>query len=195
MIFGKAHLKSETGSWLMSGKKSFAAALAIGVFLVFGAMLSGDRAYAQSDRALHIDVPVKLEKASVVFDIGHLVFNGDMPFFLGDMDLLATDLEQWNVKGEVIAVFHGDAAYLVLNDEAFDANRHIQTGHPVRTGNPYKKMIAGLMEQGVQIELCGATAAANHWVNKDLLPGVKVNTNAMVRVIQLEEKGFTLVYE
>jgi len=51
------------------------------------------------------------------------------------------------------------------------------------------------MEQGVQIELCGATATANHWVNKDLLPGVKVNTNAMVRVTELEQKGFTLSYE
>ena len=38
------------------------------------------------------------------------------------------------------------------------------------------------MEQGVQIELCSATAAANHWGNADLLPGVKVNTNAMVSV-------------
>ena len=39
-----------------------------------------------------------------------------MPFFLGDMDLLVTDLKDWNIKGEIIAVFHGDAAYLVLND-------------------------------------------------------------------------------
>ena len=60
---------------------------------------------------------MKLEKANVVFDIGHVVLNGDMPFFLGDMDLLASDLASWNVKGEIIAVFHGDAAYLVLNDE------------------------------------------------------------------------------
>ena len=52
-----------------------------------------------------------------------------------------------------------------------------------------------LMEQGVQIELCGATVAANHWINKDLLPGVKVNTNAMVRVTELEQQGFTLIYE
>jgi intracellular sulfur oxidation DsrE/DsrF family protein len=51
------------------------------------------------------------------------------------------------------------------------------------------------MEQGIQIELCGATAAANHWGNDDLLPGVKVNTNAMVRVTQLEQDGFTLIYE
>jgi hypothetical protein len=31
--------------------------------------------------------------------------------------------------------------------------------------------------------------------NADLLPGAKVNTNAMVRVTQLEQDGFTLIYE
>ena len=152
-------------------------------------------ARGQADQKLQIDVPVKLEKANVVFDIGHLVLNGDMPFFLGDMDLLASDLSDWSVKGQIIAVFHGDAAYVVLNDASYNANRHVQTGHPVQTGNPYGKLIAGLMEQGVQIELCGATAAANHWGNTDLLPGVKVNTNAMVRVTQLEQEGYTLIYE
>jgi intracellular sulfur oxidation DsrE/DsrF family protein len=168
----------------------FAACSLIGFASVYAS-----RACAQAAQKLEIDVPVKLDKAKVVFDIGHLVLNGDMPFFLGDMDLLATDLRDWNVKGEIIAVFHGDAAYLVLNDESYNANRHVQTGHPVHSGNPYAKFLTGLMEQGVQIELCGATAAANHWVNKDLLPGVKVNTNAMVRVTQLEQDGYTLIYE
>jgi intracellular sulfur oxidation DsrE/DsrF family protein len=56
-------------------------------------------------------------------------------------------------------------------------------------------LFAGLMKQGVQIELCGATAAGNHWGNADLLPGVKVDTNAMVRVTQLEQEGYTLIYE
>jgi hypothetical protein len=73
---------------------------------------------AQADRKPHIDVPVKLEKANVVFDIDHLALNGDMPFFLGDMDLLATDLKDSNAIGQVIAVFHGDAAYLVFNNDA-----------------------------------------------------------------------------
>ena len=179
----------------MFTRRSLAVLLVACFFINFGAPYSGDRADAQGDQALRIDIPVKLEKANVVFDIGHLVLNGDMPFFLGDMDLLASDLSDWNVKGEIIAVFHGDAAYLLLNDVSYNANRHVQTGHPVQTGNPYAKLIAGLMEQGVQIELCGATAAANHWVNANLLPGVKVNTNAMVRVTQLEQKGFTLIYE
>ena len=179
----------------MSKVRSLAVLLATAFFISFGATYSIDRAGAQSDHALHIDIPVKLEKANIVFDIGHLVLNGDMPFFIGDMDLLVTNLSDWNVKGEVIAVFHGDAAYLVLNDDAYNTNRHVQTGHPVHTGNPYAKLLTGLMDQGVQIELCGATAAANHWGNADLLPGVKVNTNAMVRVTELEQKGFTMIYE
>jgi intracellular sulfur oxidation DsrE/DsrF family protein len=179
----------------MSKWRSLAVLLAAGLSISFGATYSGGRADAQGNQPLHIDIPVKLEKANVVFDIGHLVLNGDMPFFLGDMDLLASDLSRWNVKGEVIAVFHGDAAYLLLNDESYDANRRVQTGHPVKTGNPYGKLIAGLMEQGIHIELCGATAAANHWGNANLLAGVKVNSNAMVRVTELEQKGFTLIYE
>jgi hypothetical protein len=100
----------------MSKTRSLAALLVAGFFICFGAAYSGDRAEAQGNQPLHIDIPVKLEKANVVFDIGHLVLNGDMPFFLGDMDLLVTDLKDWNIKGEIIAVFHGDAAYLVLND-------------------------------------------------------------------------------
>jgi intracellular sulfur oxidation DsrE/DsrF family protein len=179
----------------MSKRTSLAVLLVTFSFISFAATCIGYRAEAQGNPALHIDIPVKLDKAHVVFDIGHLVINGDMPFFLGDMDLLASDLSDSNVKGEVIAVFHGDAAYLVLNDASYNANRHVQTGHPVQTGNPYAKLIAGLMEQGVQIELCGATAAANHWGNADLLPGVMVNTDAMARVTQLEQKGFTLIYQ
>jgi len=179
----------------MSKRRSLAVLLVTAFFISFGATYSIDRADAQSDHALHIDIPVKLEKANIVFDIGHLVLNGDMPFFIGDMDLLVTNLSDWNVKGEVIAVFHGDAAYLVLNDDAYNANRHVQTGHSVHTGNPYAKLLTGLMDQGVQIELCGATAAANHWGNANLLPGVKVDTNAMVRVTELEQKGFTMIYE
>lgn len=158
-------------------------------FLSFGPSLAGHNASAQGDHALHIDIPVKLEKANVVMDIGHMVMVGDMPFFIGDLHLLAGDLSEWKAQGQIIAVFHGDAAYMVLNDDTYNSNRHVQMG------NPYGKLMAELMKQGVQIELCGATAAGNHWGNADLLPGVKVDTNAMVRVTQLEQQGYTLIYE
>jgi intracellular sulfur oxidation DsrE/DsrF family protein len=149
-------------------------------------------AFAQAppvDQPLHIDIPTKLEKGNVVIDFGHAVLNGDMPFALGDINLLATDFRDWNTKGQIVMIFHGDAAYLILNDETYNSNRH------VATGNPYKGLLNGLMEKGVQLELCGATAKGNHWGNANLLPGVKVNVNAMVRVTQLEQEGYTLIYQ
>jgi intracellular sulfur oxidation DsrE/DsrF family protein len=129
------------------------------------------RGQDRAEQALHIDIPVKLEKANVVVNIGHAVFVGDMPFVIGDLNLLAGDLSDWNVKGQIIAVLHGDAAYFVLNDDAYNVNRH------VKTGNPYGKLLAEWMKEGIQVELCGATAQANHWGNANLIPGVKVNTS------------------
>lgn len=139
--------------------------------------------------ALHIDVPTKLEKAKVVVDFGHLVLNGDSPFALGDINLLATNMHEWNTQGQVIVIFHGDAAFLILNDESYNQNRH------TTTGNRFKEALNGLMQKGVQLELCGATAKGNNWGNANLLPGVKVNVNAMVRLTQLEQEGYTLIYQ
>jgi intracellular sulfur oxidation DsrE/DsrF family protein len=144
---------------------------------------------AAQDQGLHVDIPTKLEKAKVVIDLGHLVFNGDAPFALGDINLLATNLREWNAQAQVIVIFHGDAAYLILNDETYNQNRHASTG------NRFKEALNELTQKGVQLELCGATAKANHWGNANLLPGVKVNVNAMVRLTQLEQDGYTMIYE
>jgi intracellular sulfur oxidation DsrE/DsrF family protein len=154
-----------------------------------GDMSSGATANSQTDQTLRIDIPVKLEKANVAFDVGHAVDVGDMPFALGDMSLLAKDVKDGNAKGQVIAIFHGDAAYIILADAAYNKARH------VTTGNPYAKLVTGLMSQSVQIEMCGATAKANHWVNSDLLQGVKVNTDAMSRLTQLAQQGYSMIYE
>ena len=166
------------------------------------AVWTARNAFAKPDSPLHIDIPVKLEKANVVFDMGHLVMStGDMPFLLGDLNLLANDYKKAGTTGNIVAVFHGDAAYLVLNDNAYNLDRHVlndesyNAGRHVKSGNPYGELIGELMKRGVQIELCGATAVANHWGNADLLPGVKVNTDAMARITQLEQQGYTLIYE
>ncbi len=113
----------------------------------------------------------------------------DEPFALGDLHLLANDFRDWNTKGKIVAVFHADAAYIVLNDDTYNAVRH------VTTGNPCRELLAELTREGVQIELCGATAQGNHWGNSNLLPGVLVNTNAMVRLTQLEQQGYKMIYE
>ena len=158
------------------------------VFMSIGA-IAQDTVDEKSGEMLHIDIPTKLEKANVVIDMGHLVFGGDMPFALGDINLLSKDFRDWNTKGQIVVIFHGDAAYLVLNDDSYNAARR------VGTGNPYKELLTGLMKKGVQLELCGATARGNHWGNANLLPGIKVNVDAMVRLVQLEQEGYAMIYQ
>jgi intracellular sulfur oxidation DsrE/DsrF family protein len=58
-----------------------------------------------------------------------------------------------------------------------------------------KELVADLMKGRVQIELCSATAKIHKWGNADLLPGVKVNTDAMARTTQLVQEGFVKITE
>jgi intracellular sulfur oxidation DsrE/DsrF family protein len=73
---------------------------------------------------------------------------------------------------------------MTLNDASYDRMRNWQQG------NPYKGQIAALIRDGVKIEECAQTMADNHWLNADLLPGVKVTTSANLRIIELVQQGF-----
>jgi len=135
-------------------------------------------------RVIQIDIPVVLEKANVVFNMAHLTFDGDVPVGIKYMKLLAERFKEVGIRGQIIGIFHGDAAYMTLNDKAYNAYRNVSTG------NPYKGLIAELIKQGVQIEECAVSMKSHGWVNEDLLPGVKVNTGAVGRLIQLTQEGY-----
>ena len=100
------------------------------------------------------------------------------------MHLLINRFKKMETKGNIIGIFHGVAAYLALNDNAFNAYCN------VITGNPYKGRIAELLKQGVQIEECSVSMKNHQWGNEDLLPGVKVNNGAVGRLIQLVQEGY-----
>ena len=142
-----------------------------------------------SEKPLHIDIPVQLAQVKVAFSIAALAFEGDLPASIFHLQLITTDVANWNAKAQVIAVFHTNAGHVTLNDVAYNTERMIVTG------NPYKELVADLMKRGVQVELCGATATVHKWGNADLLPGVKVNTDAMARMSQLAQEGFVEITE
>ena len=142
-----------------------------------------------AEKPLHIDIPVKLADVKVVFSVGALAFEGDLPASMFHLQLIENDIADWSAKSQVIAVFHTNAGHVTLHDIAYNADRNIATG------NPYKGLVADLMKRGAQIELCGATAKAHGWGNADLLPGIKVNTDAMARTTQLVQEGFVKISE
>jgi intracellular sulfur oxidation DsrE/DsrF family protein len=142
-----------------------------------------------SEKLLRIDIPVKLAHVKTVFSIGALAFEGDLPASIFHLQLIENDIADWNAKSEVMAVFHTNAGHVTLNDHAYNAERNIATG------NPYKELVTDLMKRGVHIELCGATAKIHNWGNADLLPDVKVNTDAMARTTQLVQEGYVKITE
>ena len=144
---------------------------------------------SHSEKSLHIDIPVKLAEVKTVFSIGALVFEGDLPASIFHMQLIENDASDWKAKTDLVAIFHTNAGHATLHDTAYNADRNIETG------NPYKRLIADLQKRGVRIELCGATAKAHHWGNVDLLPGIKVNLDAMARTTQLVQEGFVKITE
>jgi len=142
-----------------------------------------------SVKPLHIDIPVKLAELKVAFSVAALAFEGDLPASIFHLQLIEKDVAGWNARAQIFAVFHTNAGHVTLNDEAYNAERM------VATGNPYKGLVADLIKRGVQIELCGATAKVHKWGTADLLPGVKVNTDAMARMTQLVQEGFAQMTE
>jgi intracellular sulfur oxidation DsrE/DsrF family protein len=142
-----------------------------------------------SEKPLHIDIPVKLVDLKMVFSIGALQFEGDLPASVFHMQLIEDDIADWNAKSEVVAVFHTNAGHVTLHDGAYNTDRGIATG------NPYRDMVANLTKRGVTVELCGATAKAHNWGNADLLPDIKINTDAMARTAQLVQQGFVKITE
>ena len=141
------------------------------------------------EKALHIDIPVKLAAVKVAFSIASLSFEGDLPASIFHLQLITSDISDWKAKSEVIAVFHTNAGHVTLHDEAYNVDRGILTG------NPYRKLVTDLMEKGVLVELCGATAKVHGWGNADTIPGIKINTDAMARVNQLVQEGFVQIPE
>lgn len=140
-------------------------------------------------QALHIDIPVVMTDLNIVFSIGALAFEGDLPAPLFHLKLITDDIVDWNARSEVAAVFHTNAGHVALHDDAYDRDRNIATG------NPYKSIVADLVTRGVSVELCGATAKAHGWNNADLLPDIQVNTDAMSRISQLVQQGYIQITE
>ena len=132
---------------------------------------------------LQIDAPVSMKASKGAFNMDHPTFAGDQSIGLMYMGLMLKNYAAAKVPVEIVAVYHGMAGYMLLNDEAYNKARK------TTRGNPYKDEIAALQKQGVQFEECAQTARNNGWVNANLLPGVKVNTGANLRLVQLVQDG------
>jgi len=139
---------------------------------------------------IHIQIPVRIKQAKVVFNMDHLAFvpHGHEPVGLAQMRMMLMKFGHDHTKWKIDAIFQGAAGYMLLNDKAYNQVMH------VKTGNPYKGQVEGLFHKGIDFEECGVTMRAHHWGNKQLLPHVKVNAGAVARIIYLQQHGYIVVH-
>ena len=84
----------------------------------------------------------------------------------------------------ISTIFHGDAVYLTLRDEPYNALMR-------RTdGNPSKSAILDLIKRGVSIELCARSMGQDGWKRTDILPEVKIVSGVCARVVDLGRQGY-----
>lgn len=190
---GKVSVRPEYGNKLTSSKETLmknitaAGLIFISGCIAFSCTVSASETVNGTSNEIRIDVPVVLKHANVVFNMDHAAFSGDTPVGLAHMSMMLNRFNQNHIKSNMVAVFHGDAGYMLLDDETYNVVRK------TRTGNPYRMMIQDLISHGVQIEECAVTMKNNQWHNGNLIPGVKVNSGADGRIIDLVQQGYVML--
>lgn len=86
---------------------------------------------------------------------------------------------------DVAVVVHGAAIKDLLSDAAYRKR--------FNRDNPSTALLAGLAEAGVNIYLCGQTAAARGFGPEELNPSVQMALSAMGAHIRLQSEGYTVL--
>ena len=140
------------------------------------------------DFKTNINAPFK-----VVFDVGR---NIDNPSQINPLLETAARFINMHKKSgvplssiQVALVVHGSAANDLLNKDEY--NKRYETNEII--DNPNTPLICALNDSGVQIILCGQTAAFRKITKKILHPDVKIALSAMTALVQLQNDGYRLI--
>ncbi len=128
-------------------------------------------------------IPLDLKKLDSVIYIDGVQAAGDQPAGLSMLLNLADAYKTHGLQGTITAVFDDDATPIILESAAYD------TQTKTSDGNPYADTIAGLIERGVVIAVCGNDLAGKSLTAENLLPGVKTTLRGILLVAQLTRDG------
>jgi intracellular sulfur oxidation DsrE/DsrF family protein len=88
-------------------------------------------------------------------------------------------------KLEVVVAVHGAAGKDLLDHAGYRERHGIE--------NPNAELIRALLDAGVEIALCGQTAASRGLGREELLPGVKLALSAMTTLVTRQNQGYALI--
>lgn len=81
-------------------------------------------------------------------------------------------------------VVHGSAVMDILNAEAYGERHHVD--------NPNADLIRELLDAGVEVVVCGQSAASRGVREEELIDGVQMALSAMTAFVILQEQGYVV---
>jgi intracellular sulfur oxidation DsrE/DsrF family protein len=88
-------------------------------------------------------------------------------------------------RGDLIAIVHGPATPLVMDNAAYRAKFGVD--------NPNLELIALLRQSGADIHVCSQALAGNKIARENVNSGVQVDVSAMTTLANLQLRGFALI--
>jgi len=82
-------------------------------------------------------------------------------------------------------VLHGSGTHAALNDKAYSEH--------FLAPNPNKELIKALTKAGVDVYVCGQSAAYNGYGAEELLPEVNMAVSAMTVHVRLQQEGYQAI--
>lgn len=146
----------------------------------FGQVQSAPDAKERPDRTLRYKVVFNIRQAGSAPD----KVNASLEKVARFLNLLSAD----NVRpepGEVVAIVHGPATSLVLNDAAYRAKNG--------ASNPNLALIEQLERAGVTVRVCSQALAAQHIVRGAVDKAIQIDVSALVTLANLQLRGFALI--
>ncbi len=86
---------------------------------------------------------------------------------------------------ELAIVLHGSGIHAALNEEAYSEHFLVE--------NANRKLIAELKKSGVDIYVCGQSAAYNGYTAEELLPEISIAVSAMTVHVRLQQEGYQAI--
>lgn len=171
--------------------------------MALAALVAASPALAQSDAfhpgtvirdfgavaSVESDMPIPRDaRFAISFDVATRADAGKRSRQLESAARLLNMLAEAGVAPErarIAIVVHGGAAFDLTNAKTYAA----RSGGAANANAP---LIAELVRHGVDIQLCGQSAAAHGVGRADLLPGIRMALSAMTAHALLQQRGYTL---
>jgi intracellular sulfur oxidation DsrE/DsrF family protein len=137
---------------------------------------------------------IGIEKRSnikVVYDVKDDVWEAGVGKGLYYLRGLLESYKSLGVKPKnlkISIVLHGDAAYWLLNDQAYRDYKNDPFSY-----NPNQQIVKELIDHGVSVEICRVSMNAHGFQPDDLLPGVVIVHDAYTRMIDLQQRGYAYI--